>query len=108
MLITYTTPTLVFKVPLDLSGCDVYATFEQPQCAYGARVEVTVENPTVAVSGGTSTVSATLTQQQTGSFHRGPLYAMLNWITSAGVRRASEPVRIDTTLNLLDEVVTHG
>ena len=81
---------------VDLTTADVYVTYGQ-----GSRV-VTIENPEVAYSGSDSTITVSLTQDETGLFGTGAVRRQVNWVTDEG-RWATDIVTIKVAQNLLKE-----
>lgn len=103
-MIRFTTPTLVLEVESDLSGADVYVTFEQ-----GRQRVLTKQNPTATVEEGVTTLSIPLSQIETAGFcDTLPVSVQVNWITSDGIRAATEIATFRTFANLLDEVIIYG
>jgi hypothetical protein len=94
----FTTDTDVITVAdADLTGADVYVTYAQ-----GTR-SLTITDPVVAYSAPDSTVTVSLTQEQTGSFSTGKCNRQVNWVTQTE-RHATEAVEVPVTQNLLAEV----
>lgn len=109
-MINYTTPTITLTVEgVDLTGKDVYASFEQ------GRRELVKKNEDMTIStetveGRTDTVlSMLLSQEETASFDFDrSVLVQVNWISVGGIRCATEIKKIGVMRNLLDEVVAYG
>ena len=109
-MINYTTPTITLIVEgVDLTGKDIYATFEQgcqKLTKKGSDIEITTE----VVQERTDTVlTMTLTQEESAAFDfNRNASVQVNWISAGGVRGATEIKGIGVMRNLLDEVINYG
>lgn len=103
----YTTPTLPMTVPVDLTGADIYVTIKQGQRKIqktGADVVSVYDSES-----GKTTLSVTLTQEETGQFlSERKANVQVNWIFADGTRDATNIKQIDVSENLIAEVVTYG
>ena len=105
-MIKYTTPTISLIVEgVDITAHDIYVTLEQ-----GAN-ELVKKGSDLIVSteeDGTQIVF-TLTQEESASFdYNNRAAVQVNWITSTGVRSATEIKSIGVMKNLLDKVISYG
>ena len=99
----YTTPTIVLKVPADLTGTDVYVTLKQ-----NATV-LSVPDPALTVEDNITTIFVYLTQEQTGGFDLScPAKLQVNWIDVNGNRQATVTKMVHIEENLLARVVEYG
>lgn len=98
-MIPYTTPTITLMVDADLTGMSVYVTIEQ------GETEITIDDATVTVEGGSSTIDVTLTQAQTALFSRGSCNVQVNWMDATGNRTATVVRSIPIGVQLLDSVL---
>lgn len=102
----YTTPTLPMTVPVDLTGAEIHVTIKQ-----GARKIQKTGTDIVSVwdaESGKTTLSVTLTQEETGAFLAGrKAEVQVNWIFSDGTRDATNIKQIDVLENLIAEVITY-
>lgn len=117
---TTSTPSLIVE-GVDISSYRVWVTFTQvipddvdstvvntlSQSDY-KTISVTLNPTTKTVSGNDTIISCALSQEQTGQFRPGRVRAQINWMTSGGVRKATDIVFISSFDNLLDEVKTYG
>lgn len=103
----YTTPTLPMTVPVDLTGAEIHVTIKQ-----GARKIQKTGTDIVSVwdaESGKTTLSVTLTQEETGAFLAWKkAEVQVNWIFSDGTRDATNIKQIDVLENLIAEVITYG
>lgn len=103
----YTTPTLPMTVPVDLTGAEIHVTIKQ-----GARKIQKTGTDIVSVwdaESGKTTLSVTLTQEETGAFIAGrKAEVQVNWIFADGTRDATNIKPIDVSENLIAEVITYG
>lgn len=105
-MINYTTPTISLTVEdIDLTGKDVYVTLEQGShqlTKKGNELAISVEDTD-------TNITLTLTQEESGMFDYSRNVAIqVNWISSNGVRSATDIKKIDVMRNLLDEVIEYG
>lgn len=105
-MINYTTPTISLTVEdIDLTGKDVYVTLEQgcnQLTKKGSQLAISIEE-------GDTVINLTLTQEESGRFDfNRNASVQVNWISSDGVRSATEIKKIDVMRNLLDEVIEYG
>lgn len=102
----YTTPTLHMTVPVDLTGADIYVTIKQ-----GQRKLQKTGSDVVSVydsESGKTTLSVTLTQEETGAFlAEKSATIQVNWIFADGTRSATNIKKIDVSENLLSEVIRY-
>ena len=103
----YTTPTLPMNVPIDLTGAEIHVSIKQ-----GVRKIQKTGTDVVSVwdaESGKTTLSVTLTQEETGAFLAGKkAEVQVNWIFSDGTRDATNIKQIDVSENLIAEVITYG
>ena len=99
----FTTPTLLLRIPIDLTGKQIFVTFEQP------KRELTKSGDDIVASYdseiGKTVMQVALTQQETAMFCTGECLTQINWISSDGVRGASRKKRLRIHENLLDREV---
>lgn len=108
-MIRYTTPTHTLIVGgVDLTDCDVYVSYRQVKGSSKNANSADIDDPTVAYDGTDTVITVPLTQLQTGGFTPGRAQVQVNWITSSGIRRATEIATINVTDNLLQEVIEYG
>ena len=105
-MIKYTTPTISLIVEgADITAHDIYVTLEQGTnelIKKGSDLNVSTEED------GTKIIF-TLTQEESASFdYNNRAAVQVNWITSQGVRSATEIKSIGVMRNLLDKVVNYG
>lgn len=97
----YTTPTHELLVEgVDLTGCDVYATYRQGRRTRTIRVE-----PEQTEEG--TVLHVPFEQIETAEFRVGPVDVQVNWVHPDGQRDATEIASVMATQNLLDEVVPY-
>ena len=109
-MINYTTPTISLVVEgVDITEKDVYVTLEQ------GRIELTKTGTDLIMEAEqveqvtNTNITFTLTQTESALFNYNRNVAIqVNWISSAGVRDATEIKSIDVMRNLLDEVIEYG
>ncbi len=95
----FTTETYSTEVDADLSAAEVYVTFTQDDTI----LTLSGDAVTVETVDGKSTVSVTLTPEQTAGFEAGKyVLAQVNWILD-GVRKATDIEKIRVQRNLLEE-----
>ena len=103
----YTTPTIPMTVPVDLTGADVWVTIRQGQQKLqktGTDVVMVYDSES-----GKTTLSVTLTQEESGAFLAEKTATIqVNWIFADGTRDATNIKRIDVSENLLSEVIAYG
>ena len=105
-MINYTTPTISLTVEdIDLTGKDVYVTLEQgcnQLTKTGTQLAISIEEADTVID-------MTLTQEESAKFDYNKNAAVqVNWISSDGVRSATDIKKIDVMRNLLDEVIEYG
>ncbi len=109
-MINYTTPTVALTIEgVDISSHDIYVSLEQG-CNELTKTGTDLNVTTETIGQVTNTnITFTLTQLESASFdfNRNVL-VQVNWITSAGVRSATEIKNIPVMRNLLDEVIEYG
>lgn len=95
-MIRYTTPTHAHKVKgIDLSGCEVWVSYEQGIADVNARASVEFD-------GTDSIVTVSLTQRQTARFHEGKVQVQINWLYPNGKRDATVKKELQMLDNLLE------
>lgn len=90
-----TTPTFAFEVDVDLTGWDVYVTFEQ------RKAEITRREPQIAPTETGCTCSVELTQAETLRFREGRAEVQLRAVKD-GIAVASDVFAFDVGRILLD------
>lgn len=109
-MIRYTTPTISLVVEgVDISEKDIRVTLEQ------SNVELTKKGADLTVSTTTheqvtdTNIQFALTQEESALFRVNAGCAVqVNWISSNGVRAATEIKSVPVMRNLLDEVIAYG
>ena len=106
-MINYTTPSIPLLVKgIDLTdGYDVYVTLEQE------NIELTKSGQDISMVKKTNDTEVTivLTQEESAMFRwNASVMIQVNFIDSAGVRDATNPVTISVMRNLLDKVIEYG
>ena len=97
-MIRWTTPTYELVVEgVDLTAYQVYVTFSQ----HGNVV--TIDNPTVSHYDGTTTITCSLTQQQSAGFRSGTMDVQVNWADSSHNRCATLVKQVPVDAQLLQE-----
>lgn len=102
----YTTASIPLRVPLDITGANIYVTFKQGSY----ELEKTNDDMTVAYDSetGRTVLTVNLTQEETSAFVMGKkTRVQVNWIFSDGTRDATVTKGIDISDNLKDEVITY-
>lgn len=95
-MIRFTTPTHEHIVKgIDLSGCEVWVSYEQGLSEVNAKA-------TVEFDGTDSTVTVSLTQKQTARFHEGAVQVQINWLYPNGKRDATGKKELQMLDNLLE------
>lgn len=100
-IIRGTTPTIefTFKV-VDVSNISsAVLTIKQ-------NGQIVVEKDKSSAAIGESSISWTLSQEESLSFGRGEIWVMLNWLTADGARGASDDNSVDILQNHVNEVIT--
>ena len=101
-MIQYTTPTHTHRVKgIDLTGCDVWVSYEQ------GTVQVDLKGA-VEIDGEDSLVTVSLTQKQTARFREGTLLAQINWVYPNGNRDATDKKEMPVRGNLMAREVPYG
>lgn len=105
-MINYTTPTISLIVEdVDITAHDIYVTLVQGT----TEIIKTGSDLTVSTDDGDTSIIFTLTQEESASFdYNNRAAVQVNWITSSGVRSATEIKSIGVMRNLLDKVVNYG
>lgn len=105
-MIKYTTPTISLTVEgVDITAHDIYVTLEQGT----TELIKTGSDLIVSTDEGDTSIIFTLTQEESAMFDYNNRAAIqVNWITSAGVRSATEIKSIGVLRNLLDKVIAYG
>ena len=101
----FTTPTLLLRIPIDLTGKQIYVSFRQPQRGFdksGDDVIASYDSET-----GKTVMQVALSQKETASFKRGEYWMQINWIGSDGVRGASKKKRLLVHENMLAREVQY-
>ena len=102
-MIRFTTPTHVHKVKgIDLTGCDVYVSYEQ------GLTSVDIKAQDLSYDGEDTTVTVPLTQLQTSKFRVGKVTVQINWVHSDGKRNAVGTKEMEISRNLMQKVVKYG
>lgn len=102
-MIRFTTPTHEHKVKgIDLTGCDVYVSYEQ------GLTSVDIKASDVSYDGEDTTVTVPLTQLQTAKFRVGKVTVQINWVYSDGKRNAVGTKEMEISRNLMQKVVEYG
>lgn len=105
-MVNYTTPTISLIVEgVDITQHDIYVTIEQ------GKTELIKKGSDLIVSkdGEDTSIILTLTQEESAMFdYNNRAAVQVNWITSQGVRSATEIKTIRVLQNLLDKVVSYG
>lgn len=105
-MIKYTTPTISLIVEgVDITSHDIYVTLEQ------GNIELIKKGSDLIVSteDEDTNIVFTLTQEESARFdYNQRVSVQVNWITSAGVRAATEIKTIGVMKNLLDKVINYG
>lgn len=97
----WTTPTDTIIVDdIDLTGCDVYATYSQGISSITKKVEPK------AIEGGTE-LNVTFTQKETARFRPGPAKIQVNYVFPNGERDATKTAYVEVTENLLAKEVKY-
>ena len=86
---------------IDLTGCDVYASYKQ------GTTTVTAKADSVVYDGTDTKVTVTLKQRLTGLFSAGEILVQVNWIDSSGARNAVRMKPIEVDGNLLPRVIEY-
>lgn len=109
-MINYTTPTISLTVEgVDLSGMDVYVSLEQGQKELTKTGDALIIEPIVGAETTDTSITFTLTQEESAFYDFGKSVSVqVNWISSSGVRDATEIKTIPVMRNLLDKVVEYG
>lgn len=101
-MIRFTTPVLALKVPVDLTGCDVWISLAQGH----ERLNIKAADVTC---GETSVIRYPMSQSDTAGFKAGrPLTVQVNWISADGDRQATRQRQIVLNDNLLAKEVEYG
>ena len=109
-MINYTTPTITLTVEgVDISANDIYVSLEQ------GPLELTKTGNDIIVTTDThdqvtdTIIKLTLTQEESAAFNFGKSVSVqVNYISSDGVRDATEIKTVSVMRNLLDEVISYG
>ena len=109
-MINYTTPTISLTVEgVDISSDDVYVTLEQgskEMTKSGSDLNITTDTHGQVTD---TNITFVLTQEESASFRfNAPVSVQVNWISSQGVRAATEIKSVPVMRNLLDEVIEYG
>lgn len=102
-MIRFTTPTQVHTLKgVDLTGCDVYVSYQQ-----GLRgMDIPAES--VEYADEDSTITVSFTQKQAGWFREGKVKVQINWVYPNGKRDATDTKEIEVIGNLLSREVRYG
>lgn len=105
-MIRFTTPIITLEVEdIDLTDQDIYVSVEQGD----TELTKSGDDLTVAFSEGNTNITFTLTQIESALFRYDRKVAIqVNWISSSGVRAATEIATIPVMKNLLAEVIEYG
>lgn len=109
-MINYTTPTISLAVEgVDLSGMDVYVSLEQGQKELTKTGDDLIIEPIIGEGTPDTSIVFTLTQEESAAFDFGKSVSVqVNWLSSSGVRDATEIKTISVMRNLLAEVIEYG
>ena len=109
-MINYTTPSITLTVEgVDLSWMNVYVSMEQGQKKLTKTGGSLIIRPIVEEETTDTTITFALTQEESAFFDFGKKVSVqVNWISSTGVRDATETKTIPVMRNLLDKVVEYG
>ena len=101
-MINYTTPTITLTIKnADITSSQAYVTLKQSR----RKLTKGHEDLTVTKDGNDTKITFGLSQEESASFDYGTaVNVQVNWITSAGVRGATQIKKIPVMRNLLDEV----
>lgn len=103
-MITWTTPTKPILIrDADLTACTVTVDIEQ-----GCTTISVVDPPMSYTEGEGTTLTPTLTQEQTGALRPGTARLQVNAITQAGYRAATKKVPISIGDNIRKELMAHA
>lgn len=95
-MIRFTTPTHEHKVKgIDLTGCEVWVSYEQGLAEVNAKGAVEYD-------GADSIVTVSLRQRETARFHKGKVSVQINWVYPNGKRDATEIKQLDMLDNLFE------
>lgn len=101
-MIRYTTPTVELTVDAVIPEANVFVTFSQ-----GAAV-VTKSATDITRGENNTSINVLLTQEETSMFNASqPVSVQVNWITSQGIRIATDSAKLNILENLLSEVVEY-
>ena len=105
-MINFTTPTITITVEnIDLTGEEVYVTLEQT----GVELTKSGEDLSVSYESPDTTIVFTLTQEESAAFDYSKwAQVQVNFISSSGVRAATNIAQINVFKNLLDRVINYG
>lgn len=108
----YTTATQTLTVQgRDLTGCKVWVTYSQRRSPTSKSATVVmVEGAALSVtkSGSDTVIGVTLSQEQSGQLVEGVAEVQVNWMTSGGIRDATDAIEIAVDKNLLKRVLSYG
>ena len=109
-MINYTTPTISLTVEgVDLSGMDTYVSLEQGAKELTKTGDALVIEPVVGEETTDTSIAFVLSQTESALFDFGKSVSIqVNWISSSGVRDATEIKTFPVMRNLLDEVIEYG
>lgn len=106
-MIAWTTPTLeILLQGIDLTEHELTVTIAQDS-QYGS-VRIDIGDPEVTLEGGSTLVTVTLTQEQTGRLAQGKARIQVNAIDSSGTRLCSDEAEVTVGRNLLDHAISYG
>lgn len=99
----FTSPPISVVVEgVDITSADVYVTIKQGTSEF----DLTGNQLSMTYADSNTTITFSLTQEQSGSLTENPDASIqVNWITG-GVRYATEIVQVDVYENLYDEVIS--
>ncbi len=109
-MINYTTPTITLTVEgVDISAHDIYVSLEQGKLELVKTGNDLIVTTDVHEQVTDTVITFTLSQEESASFNFGKSVSVqVNYISSDGVRDATEIKNIGVMRNLLDEVVNYG
>ena len=105
-MINYTTPTITLTIEgCDLTDKEVYVSLEQ-----GKKILTKKSDELdISVDQGNTIIEMPLTQEESGYFdYNLTVSVQVNWISSDGIRAATEIKNIKVMPNLLNEVIEYG
>lgn len=103
-MIQYTTPTIVLRVPVDISKAKIIVSIRQQR----VRLTKAIPAEDISLRQGNTIIKVKLSQDETGRLSSGTsCMIQANWIYEDGSRNATREKRISIEENLLDEVIDY-